>query len=122
MRPRKPETTGDADPFRTRLHQIIKLKHARRQDRLGLDRSRDRAALHREGSVGNREPLRHRAISSSTSMACPTKASVSAGSDPYFQHFTGLEFFQHEFPHERSDLSHWRKRLGDKLELLPAEK
>ena len=30
----------------------------------------------------------------------------------YFQHFTGEEFFQHEFPHERSDLSHWRKRLG----------
>ena len=41
--------------------------------------------------------------------------------DPYFQHFTGEEFFQHSFPHERSDLSHWRKRLGDKLELLLAE-
>ena len=41
--------------------------------------------------------------------------------DPYFQHFTGEEFFQHEFPHERSGLSHWRKRLGDKLELLLAE-
>ena len=41
--------------------------------------------------------------------------------DPYFQHFTGEEFFQHEFPHERSDLSHWRKRLGDKLELLLGE-
>jgi IS5 family transposase len=41
--------------------------------------------------------------------------------DPYFQYFTGEEFFQHEFPHERSDLSHWRKRLGNKLELLLAE-
>ena len=41
--------------------------------------------------------------------------------DPYFQHFTGEKFFQHEFPHERSDLSHWRKRLGDKLEVLLAE-
>ena len=41
--------------------------------------------------------------------------------DPYFQHFTGEEFFQHAFPHERSDLSHWRSRLGDKLELLLAE-
>jgi IS5 family transposase len=41
--------------------------------------------------------------------------------DPYFQHFTGEEFFQHAFPHERSDLSHWRKRLGPKLELLLAE-
>jgi Transposase domain (DUF772) len=41
--------------------------------------------------------------------------------DPYFQFFTGEEFFQHTFPHERSDLSHWRKRLTDRLELLPAE-
>src|SRR5579872_2315217 len=41
--------------------------------------------------------------------------------DPYFQFFTGEEFFQHTIPHERSDLSHWRKRLGDKLELLLAE-
>jgi hypothetical protein len=30
-------------------------------------------------------------------------------------------FFQHTFPHERSDLSHWKKRLGKKLELLLAE-
>jgi transposase, IS5 family len=41
--------------------------------------------------------------------------------DPYFQHFTGETFFQHAFPYERSDLSHWRKRFGDKLELLLAE-
>jgi IS5 family transposase len=41
--------------------------------------------------------------------------------DPYFQHFTGEEFFQHTFPHERSGLSHWRKRLGGKLDLLLAE-
>ena len=41
--------------------------------------------------------------------------------DPYFQYFTGEQFFQHAFPHERSDLSHWRKRLGDRLELLLAE-
>src|SRR5215813_8197798 len=40
---------------------------------------------------------------------------------PYFQYFTGEEFFQHAFPHERSGLSHWRKRLGNKLELLLAE-
>jgi hypothetical protein len=32
-----------------------------------------------------------------------------------------LEFFRHASPHERSDLSHWRKRLGDKLESLLAE-
>ena len=52
---------------------------------------------------------------------CPMKGCASAGSTTRdFQFFTGEEFFQHTFPHERSDLSHWRKRLGDKLELLLA--
>jgi hypothetical protein len=42
------------------------------------------------------------------------------GLRPYFRHFTGFEFFQDEFLHERGDLSHWRKRLRSKLELLVA--
>ncbi len=41
--------------------------------------------------------------------------------DPYFQYFTGEEFFQHDLPHERSGLSHWRKRIGDHLDILLAE-
>jgi len=41
--------------------------------------------------------------------------------DPYVQYFTGETFFQHALPHERSGLSHWRKRIGDKLERLLAE-
>ncbi len=32
-----------------------------------------------------------------------------------------LRFFQHALRHERSGLSHWRKRLGERLELLLAE-
>jgi IS5 family transposase len=41
--------------------------------------------------------------------------------DPYFQYFTGEEFFQHELVHERSGMSHWRKRIGDRLDILLAE-
>lgn len=41
--------------------------------------------------------------------------------DPYFQFFTGEEFFQHELPHVRSDMTHWRKRIGDRLDRLLAE-
>jgi IS5 family transposase len=41
--------------------------------------------------------------------------------DPYFQYFTGAEFFAHELPHERSGISHWRKRIGKKLDALLAE-
>ncbi len=36
---------------------------------------------------------------------------------PYFQYFTGEEFFQHE----RSGMSHWRKRIDGKLDILLAE-
>ena len=41
--------------------------------------------------------------------------------DPYFQYFTGEEFFQHDLPHERSGMTHWRNRIGDKLDILLAE-
>ena len=37
--------------------------------------------------------------------------------DPYFQYFTGEEFFQHELPHERSGMSHWRNRIGETLDI-----
>jgi hypothetical protein len=35
--------------------------------------------------------------------------------DPYFRYFTGEKFFQNKLPHERSGLSHWRKRIGDRI-------
>ncbi len=41
--------------------------------------------------------------------------------DTYFQHFIGEEFFQHELRHERSGMSHWRKRIGDRLDILLQE-
>ncbi len=41
--------------------------------------------------------------------------------DPYFQYFTGEEFFQHELRHERSGMSHWRKRIGERLDILLQE-
>ena len=41
--------------------------------------------------------------------------------NPYYQYFTGEAFFRHDMRHECSGLSHWRGRIGDKLELLLAE-
>ena len=42
-------------------------------------------------------------------------------SDPYFQYFTGEAFFQHALPHERSGMSHWRKRIGKGKARAPYE-
>ena len=126
MRPKKHETTGAGDLFRARLDQIINLKHELVQLAGKIDW---------EWIDGEIAPL----FSDKGRPATPTRFVIGLlllkhifalsddqvcerwVYDPYFQYFTGAEFFQHVFPHERSDLSHWRNRLGDKLELLLAE-
>jgi IS5 family transposase len=35
--------------------------------------------------------------------------------DPYFQYFCGEDFFQHEFPIERSSMTHFRHRVGEEF-------
>jgi IS5 family transposase len=126
MRPKKHETTTSGDLFRARLDQIINLKHELAQLAGAIDwdwidgeiaplySERGRPGVETRFAIGLLL-LKH-IYGLSDEGVCERWVY-----DPYFQHFTGEEFFQHEFPHERSDLSHWRKRLGDKLELLLAE-
>jgi IS5 family transposase len=126
MRPKQHATTGSGDLFRARLEQIINMKHelvqlADKIDWTWIDG--EIAPLYSETGRPGIETrfviglllLKH-IYGLSDEGVCERWVH-----DPYFQYFTGEEFFQHEFPHERSDLSHWRKRLGDKLELLLAE-
>jgi IS5 family transposase len=126
MRPRQHETTGSGDLFRARLDQIINMKHvlvqlAGRIDWAWIDN--EIAPLYSEKGRPGIETrfviglflLKH-IYGLSDEAVCERWVC-----DPYFQYFTGEEFFQHVFPHERSDLTHWRKRLSSKLELLLAE-
>jgi transposase, IS5 family len=126
MRPKKHQMTGSNDLFRARLDQIINMKHelvvlAGKIDWDWIDG--EVAPLYSENGRPGIETrfviglllLKH-VYGLSDEGICERWVH-----DPYFQFFTGEEFFQHAFPHERSDLSHWRKRLGDKLELLLAE-
>jgi transposase, IS5 family len=126
MRPSKPKTTGEGDLFRARLEQIINMKHELVQLAGKIDWDwidREIAPLYSDTGRPGIETrfviglllLKH-IYGLSDEGVCERWVY-----DPYFQHFTGEEFFQHEFPHERSDLSHWRKRLDSKLELLLAE-
>src|SRR6516164_8989735 len=126
MRPKQHETIESGDLFRARLDQIINMKHelvqlAGKIDWEFLDG--EIAPLYSDNGRPGIETrfvigllLLKQIYGLSDEDVCERWVY-----DPYFQHFTGAEFFQHEFPHERSDLSHWRKRLGDKLELLLAE-
>jgi transposase, IS5 family len=126
MRPKQHKTTGEGDLFRARLDQIINLKHelvqlAGKIDWQWIDE--EIAPLYSENGRPGIETrfmiglllLKH-IYGLSDEGICERWVY-----DPYFQYFTGEEFFQHTFPHERSDLSHWRKRLGDRLELLLTE-
>ena len=126
MRPKQRETSKSDDLFRARLDQIINPEH---------ELPRLAAKIDWTWIDGEIAPL----YSEHGRPAVPTRFMIGllllkhiyALSDedvcerwvenPYFQFFTGEEFFQHTFPHERSGLSHWRKRLGDKLGLLLAE-
>jgi transposase, IS5 family len=126
MRPKKPETTTSGDLFRARLDQIINLKQELAQLAGAIDwdwidgeiaplySEKGRPGIETRFAIGLLL-LKH-IYGLSDEGVCERWVY-----DPYFQYFTGEKFFQHEFPHERSDLSHWRKRLGDKLELLLAE-
>ena len=126
MRPKKHSSTGAGDLFRARLDQIINMRHelvqlAERLDWDWLDceiaplySDKGRPGIETRFVIGLLL-LKH-IFALSDEQVCERWVC-----DPYFQHFTGEEFFQHAFPHERSDLTHWRKRLGGKLELLLAE-
>jgi transposase, IS5 family len=126
MRPKKHDTTGEDDLFRARLDQIINMKHelvqlAGKLDWDWLDGEiaplygdKGRPGIETRFVIGLLL-LKH-IFALSDEQVCERWVY-----DPYFQYFTGEEFFQHAFPHERSDLSHWRRRLGEKLELLLAE-
>ena len=126
MRPKRHEMTGSSDLFRARLDQIINLEHelvqlAGKIDWQWIDREiaplysdKGRPGIETRFVIGLLL-LKH-IYGLSDEGVCERWVY-----DPYFQHLTGEEFFQHEFPHERSDLTHWRKRLSDKLELLLAE-
>jgi transposase, IS5 family len=126
MRPKKHETTGEGDLFRARLDQIINLKHELAQLAGKIDWDFIDGEIAPLYSDKGRPGIETRFVIGLLLLKHIYGLSDEGVCDrwiydPYFQHFTGEEFFQHEFPHERSDLSHWRKRLGDKLELLLAE-
>ena len=112
MRPKKHETTGEGDLFRARLDQIINLKHelaplGGKIDWAWIDgeiaplySDKGRPGIESRFVIGLLL-LKHM-FGLSDEGVCERWVY-----DPYFQHFTGETFFQHSFPHERSDLSAW---------------
>lgn len=126
MRPKKRDEKGSGDLFRAQLDQIINMKHelVRLAERIDWDWIDEQVA---ECFAAAGRPGTETRFMIGILLLKQTYGLSDEGvwerwvHDPYFQYFTGETYFQHALPHERSGLSHWRGRLGDKLELLLAE-
>ena len=126
MRPSKTEPDRSDDLFRARLDQIINLQHALVQLASEVDWDWIDEELSSLYSEHGRPALPTRFMIGLLLLKYIYGLSDEGVCerwvhDPYFQYFTGETFFQHDLPHERSGLTHWRKRIGEKLELVLAE-
>src|SRR6516165_9109780 len=119
MRPKERRETGEGDLFRSRLDQIIDMKHAL----VKLAQAIDWRFL--EGRFGEvytdkpgHPPLPTRLMAGlaiikhmhnlSDEVLCERWVE-----NPYYQYFCGEEFFQHQLVFDRSSLTRWRQRMGE---------
>lgn len=126
MRPKQQQKARHDDLFRARLDQIINMKHAlvALADRIDWAWLDEQLADCFSSEGRPAEPVRFMLgmfLLKHTYALSDEQMWERWVSDPYFQYFTGEEFFQHALPHERSGMSHWRKRIGDRLDILLQE-
>src|SRR5437773_2834492 len=128
MRPRERRETSEQDLFRSRLDQIIDMKHALVKLAQTIDW---RFLEERFGAVytdkPGQPPLPTRLMAGLAILKHTYDLSDEALCDrwmenPYFQYFCGEEFFQHVLVFDRSSLTRWRQRMGEeKLKALLQE-
>ncbi len=126
MRPRKPAKADHDDLFLIRLDQLINLRHelAQLADKIDWDWIDAQLAPYFSDQGRPAEPVRFMVgmfLLKHTYALSDEQVWDRWVYDPYFQYFTGEEFFQHALPHERSGMSHWRKRIGERLDILLQE-
>lgn len=118
-RPREKRETGEQDLFRSRLDQIINMKH----ELVRLAQAIDWPVLEeRFGAVYSDGPgmpplptrlmaglaiLKH-TFNLSDEVLCERWVE-----NPYFQYLTGETFFCHTLPFDRSSMTRWRSRMGE---------
>jgi IS5 family transposase len=119
MKPRERRETGEQDLFRSRLDQIIDLRHplvklAREVDWGFLERTFGEAYEDGPGQP----PLPTRLMAGLIILKYTYDLSDEVlcerwVENPYYQFFCGEEFFQHELVLDRSSLTRWRQRMGE---------
>jgi IS5 family transposase len=118
-RPREKHETGEQDLFRSRLDQIINMKH----ELVRLAQAIDWPVLEeRFGAVYSDGPgmpplptrlMAGLAILKHTFDLSDEDLCARWVENPYFQYLCGEEFFRHDLPFDRSSLTRWRQRMGE---------
>ena len=118
-RPREKREKGEHDLFRSRLDQIINMKH----ELVRLAQVIDWPVLEaRFGSVYSDGPgmpplptrlMAGLAILKHTFDLSDEEVCARWVENPYFQYLCGEEFFCHEPPFDRSSMTRWRQRMGE---------
>ena len=119
MQPKERRETGEQDLFRSRLDQIFDLQHAL----VRLARTIDWRFLEEKfGAVytdkPGHPPLPTRLMAGLAILKHMQDLSDEALCEhwienPYYQYFSGEEFFQHRLVFDRSSLTRWRQRMGE---------
>lgn len=119
MKPRERRDAGEQDLFRSRLDQIINLKH----ELVKLAHAVSWTVIEMKcGAVytdgPGMPPLPTRlmaglAILKYTFDLSDEELCARWVENPYFQYFCGETFFCHELPFDRSSLTRWRQRMGE---------
>ncbi len=119
MKPRERRETGEQDLFRSRLDQIIDLRHplvklARETDWTFLERTF--GEVYEDGP--GQPPLPTRLMAGLIILKYTHDLSDEVVCErwvenPYYQYLCGEEFFQHKLVLDRSSLTRWRKRMGE---------
>ncbi len=119
MQPRERRETGEQDLFRSRLDQIIDLRHPL----VKLARETDWPFLEKTFGEGytdgpGQPPLPTWLMAGLLILKYTHNLSDEVlcerwVENPYYQFFCGEEFFQHDLVLDRSSLSNWRQRIGE---------
>ena len=119
MKPREQRDSGQGDLLRSRLDQIIDMRHplvalARKVDWAFLEKTFGEAYTDGPGQP----PLPTRLMAGLTILKYTHDLSDEVlcerwVENPYYQFFCGEEFFQHELVLDRSSLTRWRQRMGE---------
>jgi len=119
MKPRERRETDAQDLFRSRLDQIINLKH----ELVKLAKTVSWSFIESKcGEVYTQGPgmpplptrlMAGLAILKFTFDLSDEELCARWVENPYFQYFCGEEFFLHELPFDRSSMTRWRQRMGE---------